>query len=131
MAIEYREVQVFQPVQLQDLFLAVDWEIGQQPDKLARALANSGVVFSAWDADRLIGLINALDDGIVAAYVHFLLVHPEYQGQGIGKELIRLMTDHYRDVMRIVLVSDDRDAPYYQDKGFQVASGTQTLMLNR
>jgi len=131
MVIEYREVQEFQPAELQDLFLAVEWEVGNQPDKLVRALANSGVVFSAWDADRLVGLINALDDGIVAAYVHFLLVHPEYQGAGIGKELIRLMTDHYRDVMRIVLVADDQEAEYYRDRGFEVATGTQTLMLNR
>jgi ribosomal protein S18 acetylase RimI-like enzyme len=51
-------------------------------------MQNSSSVFSAWDGQKLIGLINVLDDGIMTAYIHYLLIMPEYQHIGIGKELI-------------------------------------------
>lgn len=47
--------------------------------------SEAGAVYiSAWDGEKLIGLINALDDGELTAYVHYLLVNPEYQKDGIG-----------------------------------------------
>ena len=30
------------------------------------------------------GLVAAMDDGTMTAYVHYLLVHPRYQGCGVG-----------------------------------------------
>ncbi len=35
-------------------------------------------VFSAWDNDKLVGMICMMDDGIMTAYVHYLLVNPKY-----------------------------------------------------
>ena len=127
MAITYSETQEFEPDALQDLFLAVEWEVGNYPDRLVVALANSDTVYSAWDADRLIGLINALDDGVLTAYVHFLLVHPDYQSQGIGKELMRRMIAQYQDVLRMVLTADDSEAEFYQKMGLRPSQGTIML----
>ena len=36
--------------------------------------------FSAWDENRLAGLVAVMDDGTMTAYVHYLLVYPRYQG---------------------------------------------------
>ncbi len=30
--------------------------------------------------NQLVGLIRALDDGEMVAFLHYLLVHPDYQG---------------------------------------------------
>ena len=49
------------------------------------AMANSDTVFSAWDGDALIGLINVLDDGVMNAYVHYLLVAPNTKAMAWGK----------------------------------------------
>ena len=92
MNITYKDIQDFQLKKLQDLFLSVKWESGKHPEKLVIAMQNSGRVFSAWDNKKLIGLINVLDDKIMTAYVHFLLVNPHYHGKGIGKELLRMVT---------------------------------------
>ncbi|MEI3567971.1 MAG: GNAT family N-acetyltransferase [Akkermansia muciniphila] len=51
---------------------------------MAKALRRYGAVFSAWDGSRLAGLVAAMDDGTMTAYVHYLLVHPRYQGCGVG-----------------------------------------------
>lgn len=128
MAIEYRDTHNFTADALGDLFLSVGWVAGNYPDKLVIALGNSSTVYSAWDADRLVGLVNALDDGVMTAYVHFLLVHPEYQQQGVGKELMRRIMERYQDILRMVLISDDQEADFYQKMGLRASEGTTALL---
>ena len=48
-------------------------------------------------------MICAMDDGIMTAYVHYLLVDPEYQRQHIGQCLVGMLKEHYADYLRIVL----------------------------
>ncbi len=63
MNIKYKKSKVFTVEELQGLFLSVEWESGNYPEKLVRAMQNSSHVISAWDGDKLIGLVRALDDG--------------------------------------------------------------------
>ena len=117
MAIEYKDTKDFTAEELKRLFLSVKWSSGAYPERLVVALRNSDTVFSAWDGDRLIGLINVLDDSIMTAYIHYLLVDPEYQGQGIGKELTRMTLEKYKEYLRILLISyEDGVAFYFQGK---------------
>ncbi|KAI4453028.1 atp-dependent rna helicase rhle-related [Holotrichia oblita] len=110
----------FQPTELQDLFLSVEWSSGNYPEKLVIAMKNSGAGDTAWDSDKLIGLINVLDDSIMTAYIHYLLVNPAYQGNGIGKELVRLVTEKYKDYLRIVLIAYDKEVKFYQNCGLEI-----------
>lgn len=118
MSITYKTQKFFEPSQLQDLFLSVDWDSGNYPEKLARAIAASHSVFTAWDEDRLVGLINVLSDGNMAAYVHYLLVRPEYQAKGIGKALVGHVAKAYDDVPHKVLVAYDSEVGFYERCGF-------------
>lgn len=43
-------------------------------------MRNSTHVISAWDGDRMIGLVSALDVGAATAFLHYVLVDPKYQG---------------------------------------------------
>ena len=127
--ITYKSKKNFGAEELEKLFLSVQWESGQFPEKLVTAMQNSGAVFSAWDGDRLIGLINALDDGALTAYVHYLLVNPEHQGKGIGKELLRLVAEKYKDYLYIILISYDKEVSFYQNCGFSKADGTTPMAI--
>ena len=129
MPIEYRDTQNFDAKQLGELFLSVQWLSGKYPDKLKVAMQNSDTVFSAWDGDKLVGLMNAMSDGIMTVYFHFLLVRPEYQGQGIGRTLVRMMLDRYADYLRKVLIADDAEIAFYEHCGFEVAKGTTALFI--
>jgi ribosomal protein S18 acetylase RimI-like enzyme len=131
MSIQYRDIKKFQPCELQELFLSVQWEAGKHPEKLVVAMENSQTVYSAWDNKKLIGLINALDDKIMTVYIHFLLVQPEYQGKGVGKELLRMINDKYKEYLRVVLVADRAETGFYQNSGFELASGTNAMFINR
>ena len=127
--IEYKDTHEFSKEDLQALFLSVDWSSGHFPDKLVKAMEGFSTVYSAWDADRLIGLICALDDGVMTAYIHYLLVRPEYQGRGVGKELVARMKARYRDYLRTVLVAYDEEIGFYEACGFEKAKDASPMFI--
>ena len=116
--IEYKEIHEFTKEDLQDLFLSVEWSSGHFPDKLQIAMRNFETVISAWDGDKLVGMICAMDDGIMTAYVHYLLVRPDYQDKGIGRELVSRVKEIYDDYLRIVVVGYDDEVNFYENCGF-------------
>ena len=63
----------------------------EYPTRLYKALMNSSTVISAWDGDRLVGLIRVLDDSELVAYMHYVLVHPDYHGRGIAGHMVELV----------------------------------------
>ena len=129
MNITYRDTRDFNEKDLQDLFLSVEWSSGHYPEKLAIAMKNSGAVFTAWENDRLVGLINALDDSVMTAYVHYLLVNPAYQGRGIGQALVRLMSERYKDYLRIVVIAYDKEVGFYQHCGFEAGTEKTPMFI--
>ena len=38
---------------------------------------NHTTVLTVWDGDRLVGLTRVLDDTVMLAQIHYVLVHPE------------------------------------------------------
>ncbi|MGN1038727.1 MAG: GNAT family N-acetyltransferase, partial [Mailhella sp.] len=89
MNIKYTEEKCFTLEDAKDLFLSVGWVSGQYPRRLHKALMGSSTVISAWDNKKLIGLIRILDDGGMLAYIHYVLVHPDYQGKGIALAMLQ------------------------------------------
>ena len=129
MGITYKTSKEFTAAQLQDLFLSVEWSSGNYPDKLQAAMINSHTVFSAWEGDKLVGLMNCLSDGIMTAYFHYLLVRPESQDQGVGKELVALMLGVYKDYARKVLIAYCEEIGFYQRCGFEIGEGKAPMFI--
>ena len=129
MNIEYSEQHEFEKNELERLFLSVNWSSGHFPDKLVLAMRNYKAVYSAWDGDKLVGLIAAMDDGIMNAYVHYLLVDPEYHKVGIGKELVEMVKEHYKDYMRICVIAYDTAIEFYKHCGFEVSEGASPMCI--
>lgn len=127
--ITYKDTHEFTQEQLQDLFLSLEWSSGHFPDKLVIAMKHFETVFTAWDGDKLVGLVCAMDDSIMTAYIHYMLVRPEYQKMGIGKALIEKMKAHYKDYLRIVLVAYDKELGFYEHCGFEKAKDDSAMFI--
>ena len=127
--IQYKTTKNFSEKELRDLFLSVGWSSGNYPDKLVIAMRNSSSVFTAWDGDKLVGLINVLDDNVMTAYVHYLLIMPEYQHIGIGKNLIKMVSENYNDYLRIVLIAYDKEIEFYKHCGFEVGEAKTPMFI--
>ena len=129
MEVTYKDIHDFKKEDLEDLFLSVEWSSGHYPDKLVVAMRNFKTVFSAWDGDKLVGMVCAMDDGIMTAYLHYMLVRPEYHKQGIGHRLLELMKEHYQDYLRIALIAYDKELAFYESCGFKKADDASPMFI--
>ena len=94
---------------------------------LLKAMKRYETVFSAWDGERLVGMLCAMDDGVMTAYVHYLLVDPDYQNCGIGRRLVEMTKEKYRDYLKIVLIAYDSGLGFYESCGFRQASDSVAM----
>ena len=106
MNITYKETKEFTKQEIEDLFLSVNWYSGRYPERVVKALKNSSKVISAWDGDKMIGLIRAFDDGEMVAFAHYLLVDPVYQGQGIAGPLLSTLNEKYQHLLYYNIMPD-------------------------
>lgn len=127
---KYTEEKIFTQEQVQDLFLSVNWISGNYPERLYKALMNSSTVLTVWDDERLVGLIRVLDDTEMLAQVHYVLVRPDYQGEGIAGRMIEYIKEKYRNFMYIEIMPEDKkNVPFYQKHGFSVMENGAALQI--
>ena len=129
MAITYKDTHIFTEKELEELFLSVNWSSGHYPDKLAVAMENFKTVYSSWDNDKLVGLICAMDDGIMNAYVHYLLVNPVYHGKTIGRTLVEMVKEKYKDYLRVAVIAYDNEARFYENCGFEKSKDASPMFI--
>lgn len=92
-------------------------------------MKNYETVYSAWDDDKLIGMICVMDDGIMNAYVHYLLVDPNYHGKTIGRTLVNMVKEKYKDYLRIVVVAYDDEMHFYEACGFEKSEKSSPMFI--
>jgi len=127
--IEYKDIHDFKSKELERLFLSVEWSSGHFPDKLTVAMKNYKTVYSAWDGEKLVGMICVMDDGIMNAYVHYLLVDPDYHGKTIGRTLVDMVKEKYKDYMRIAVIAYDDEMRFYEACGFKKGEKASPMFI--
>ncbi|MFC9707447.1 GNAT family N-acetyltransferase [Paenibacillus sp. NPDC056933] len=75
------------------------------------------------DTGNVVGFIQAISDGVLSAYIPLLEVLPEYQGKGIGTDLIKRMFNRLSGLYMIDLLCDAELQPFYEKQGMHKASG--------
>ena len=128
--LNYTEEKKFTQEQVQELFLSVNWVSGQYPERLYKALMHSSTVLTVWDGDRLVGLARVLDDSEMLAQIHYVLVHPDYQGQGIAGGMIEYIKKKYKDFLYIEGMPENKNnVPFYVKHGFSVMENGAAIQI--
>ncbi len=128
--LRYTEEKIFTQEQVQELFLSVNWVSGNYPERLYKALINSSTVLTVWDDEKLVGLTRVLDDTQMLAQIHYVLVHPDYQGKGIAGSMIRHIKEKYKDFMYIEVMPEDKNnVPFYEKQGFCVMENGVAMQI--
>jgi aralkylamine N-acetyltransferase len=109
--------------ELEELCDIVGWS--RRPlRKVKKALQNSFMVVSMWEANgatkRMIGFARATSDGAFNATVWDVVVHPDFQGQRLGKAMMKHLIDKIRaeDISNITLFADAHVVGFYNGMGF-------------
>ncbi len=103
------------------LYRSVGWSAyTESPEVLARALAGSHRVATARRDGRLVGLARSVSDGATIVYLQDVLVHPDEQRRGVGRQLLDELFTEYPGVRQRVVVTDDenRQRTFYESLGF-------------
>jgi GNAT superfamily N-acetyltransferase len=127
--IQYKDTRDLSIQNILPLYEANKWSAAKKPAQLLKALKESHSLISAWDGERLVGLGNAISDGHLVAYYSHLLVHPDYQGQGIGTRLMEMLMAKYAGFHQHILVADGRAVEFYRKRGFVRAGKTEPMWI--
>ncbi len=115
-----RELDLYE---LEELCDSVGWS--RRPlRKVKKAIQNSFLVVSMWEqrgaSRRLIGFSRATSDHAFNATIWDVVVHPEFQSQGMGKALMNFIIKKLRseDISNITLFADPHVVDFYRVLGF-------------
>ena len=129
MDIIYNETKKDLPCsQLHTLFVSAGWSDikTEYLDVFNAPFINSTLVISAWDGERLVGVVRVLSDKIVRSVIHDLVVLPEYKSIGIGKELVRRCMAHFPNSEWLVQ-TEKHIVPFYEKMGFKKHDAVLTI----
>ena len=120
----------------------VDWEelyrlylaapLGhEEPPDLKVAFSNSMFKCFVYDSGRLIAVGRALADGRDCSYISGVAVHPDYQGLGIGKEVVSQPFNLSKGHKKIILYAAPGKEPFYRKLGFKRMATAMAIFQNQ
>jgi len=106
----------------------VGWPNPPKPAAHLKLLKGSDLAVLAVNGGRVVGFITAITDGVLAAYIPFLEVLPEYQGRGIGGQLVKRMLRRLGKAYKVDLLCDKDLQQFY--KQFKMFPATGMMLRN-
>ena len=115
---QYTENQPVPAVQLADLRESVGWNRMEACYRDPRMVSSCHI--ACYDGDRLVGFVDTVSNGVTDAYIQDLIVHPEYQGQGIGTELMNRAIAMLKEkrIFMISVLYEEKLRGFYKRFGF-------------
>ena len=114
----YRYNETISAKALSDLREAVGWN--RMESEYENPLMTSYYHIAVYAKDELVGYIDCVSNGATDAYIQDLMVHPDYQGKGIGTELMNQMIGYLKEkrIYMISVVFEESLKPFYDKFGF-------------
>ena len=115
-----RDIDLYE---LEELCDAVGWS--RRPlRKVKKAIEHSFLVATMWQVRgnrrRLVGFARATSDHAFNATIWDVVVHPDFQGKGMGKALMKYMLKKLRseEISNVTLFADPHVVDFYRNLGF-------------
>ena len=103
---------------LADLRESVGWN--RMEHEYKNPLLTSYYHIAVYEEELLIGYIDCVSNGVTDAYIQDLMVHPNYQGRGVGTDLMTKMINYLKDkrIYMISVIFEEKLKPFYERFGF-------------
>ena len=99
----------------------------KSPDNLKTVFTASMYIFFVYNDKELIGAGRALADGVDCSYLCDLAVHPDYQGEGIGTQIIKKLINASKGHQKIILYKET----FYEKVGFAKMKTAMAIFKNQ
>ncbi len=115
--------QLPDPKKYWDLFQITGWnlEYNFSITDLAKAIQNSWYAISIYRSNDLVGFGRIIADGVHHALIVDLIIHPDYQGKGLGSSLLGKLVQKCKDnrIRDIQLFAARDKFEFYEKFGFE------------
>jgi len=103
----------------------------KKPEDLKIAFSNSRYKCFVFDHEKLIGVGRALADGVDCSYLCDVAVHPDYQGIGLGKDIINKLKELSAGHKKIILYANPGKEGFYKKLGFMRMRTAMAIFRNQ
>jgi ribosomal protein S18 acetylase RimI-like enzyme len=100
------------------------------PDDLKLVFSNSKFKCFVYHEKLLVGAGRGLADGKDCSYLCDIAVHPEYQGLGIGKEIVQNLVKFSEGYRKIILYANPGKEGFYAKLGFKKMNTAMAIFQN-
>ena len=100
------------------------------PADLEIVFTNSRFKCFVFDCDKLVGVGRALDDGLDCSYICDIAIHPEYQGMGLGKQIVKYLIEKSRGHKKVILYANPGKEGFYSKLGFKKMNTAMAIFRN-
>lgn len=115
--------------EMKEIYASVGWT--KHTNEIIRQVFEASNVIALVTVDgRMIGFGRALTDGIFNAAIYDVVVHPDFQMQGIAKKIMAFLLDKLRNVSCVHLISTTGNEGFYQKLGLKRIKTGMARYLN-
>lgn len=117
--IRYEFDAAVSPADIADLRQAVGWN--RMERDLSDPRLTTTLQLCAFDENHLIGYAQVISNQVTDAYIQDVMVHPDYQRQGIGTQLMEKLLSRLEEdgiYMVSVIYGEEVLRPFYERFGF-------------
>lgn len=129
MTVDYQLDDSINASEVIELYVANNWSSAEKPELLMKALRGSHSLITARVDGKLVGLANAISDGYLVVYYPHMVVHPDYQRQGIGTGIMTRLLEKYADFHQQQLTADGGAVKFYESLGFERSGKTEPMWI--
>ena len=106
--------------ELCDLRQSVGWNRMEKEMADPRLKSYYHIAVYEEEKQKLIGFVDSVSNGVTDAYIQDLMVHPDFQGKGLGSELMNKMIDYLKKagIYMISVLYDESLKDFYSRFGF-------------
>lgn len=128
----FRDTKDIDWEQLLELQRSAPWSRHRSLQQLVKAIHNSQLLVTAWEENRLIACARVLTDYVYRAVVFDVIVHPDYQGKGLGRQLMGQIVNHpsLKEVEYYFLYTEDKEG-FYRRLGWEEYAGKSFRLINK
>jgi ribosomal protein S18 acetylase RimI-like enzyme len=99
-------------------------------DWLKTAYSNSMFKCLAFDGDKVVAAGRAVADGVDCSYLCDIVVHPAYQGRGLGTALIEQLIGLSEGHRKIILYAVPGRESFYERFGFRLMKTAMAIFAD-
>nr|WP_081641119.1 GNAT family N-acetyltransferase [Butyrivibrio sp. XPD2006] len=67
------------------------------------------------------------------SYGHLIILHllvdPDYHGNTIGRTLVGMAKEHYKDYLRMAVIAYDKEVHFYENCGFEKSNDASPMFI--